>query len=328
VLAVALLVVGRTTGWQRSTIDTLSIVFVSIVLEALPFMMLGSLVGGLIEVFLSREWVSGVLSKRRWPAFLLAGLCGVVMPVCECAIIPVTRRLLRKGVPFAVAVAYLLAGPIVNPIVAGSTAVAYAWDWRVVGLRMACGYGIALVAAALMDVLFPGRSALRADKQHDHEHACACGHDHDHAPNGRRWPVWVKLIHALNHAAEDLLFVGQFLVIGAFVAALCQALISRQAFLSLAGAPSLSVLLMMLLAVVLNVCSEADAFVAASFRAHLPLSAQMAFLVLGPMLDLKLAAMYLSFVRKRAFAALAALTCGLVFAVMMLLEVFGWLRSG
>jgi len=323
-------------GWvlvsagSRPAARTLSITFVSIVLEALPFMMLGSLIGGLIEVFISRDRIAAVLPKRRWLAVFLAGLVGMVFPVCECAVIPVARRLLRKGIPFSAAVAYLLAGPIVNPIVAASTAVAYGWDWAIVGARLICGFGIAVFVGLMMDELFPGNRALLAPHQHgtakkNHAHACGCsGHHHKHTGHAqsesRLERALEKGVQALGHAADDLLNVSRYLIVGAFVAALAQTVIDRQALMALADTPPVSILLMMGMAVGLNLCSESDAFVAASFRMTLPISAQLAFMVLGPMLDLKLIAMYLSFVKKRALAVMAGMMCVLVFALMMLLE--------
>jgi hypothetical protein len=98
--------------------DGLVIVFVSIVLEAIPFMMLGSVVGGLIEVFVNRERLATMLSHNSWSTVFIAAGAGIVFPVCECAIVPVVRRLIGKGLPLGAAVAYLLGGPIVNPIVA------------------------------------------------------------------------------------------------------------------------------------------------------------------------------------------------------------------
>ena len=92
----------------------------------------------------------------------------------------------------------------------------------------------------------------------------------------------------MAHAASDFLEVAGFLVIGAFVAALVQSGIDRNYFLFLGEDSVLAVAAMMVLAVILNLCSAADAFVAASFRLTIPMSAQMAFMVLGPMLDLKL----------------------------------------
>ncbi len=116
-------------------------------------------------------------------------------------------------------------------------------------------------------------------------------------------------------------------MIGAFIASICQTVIPRHAFLTVAHAPAVAIMLLMGLAVVLNLCSGADAFVAASFGFVLPLSAQMGFMVLGPMLDLKLSAMYLSFIRKRTFVALVILMYGFVFALMMAYQYFipaGW----
>jgi uncharacterized protein len=303
--------------------------FVSIILEALPFVMLGSLLGGLVEVFVPREFIVRLLPRRKFLAILVAASLGLLLPVCECAVIPFTRRLVRKGVPFSTAVAYLLAGPIVNVLVGSATLMAYAWNWHILAARMIFGYVVAVTVALVIDRWFPGQSALLETKTesaadcgcgHDHDHQHEHNHDHDHAKSPES--IWKRLADAVNHAADDFLQVGQFLVIGAFVAAICQTIIPRHAFLALSHTPAVAILIMMGLAVALNLCSGADAFVASSFRSVLPLSAQMGFMVLGPMLDLKLSAMYLSFIRKRAFIALVVLMYSFVFALMIGWEYF------
>lgn len=325
VLACVALVVLR----DAPVMGTLAVTFVSIVLEALPFVLLGSLVGGLIEVFVSRDRLTALLPRSRTLAIFVAGCLGIVFPVCECAIIPITRRLIRKGVPFSVAIGYLIAGPIVNPLVAASTAVAYYGEALIVFARLVCGFTIAVFIALVMDEVFPGTSALRKDAtetlQHacEHEHGCRCGHGHEDRTHQPR-SLYGRLTQAGEHAADDFLHVSQFLIIGAFVAALSQAIVARQAFVALANTPTAAIGLMMTLAVLLNLCSEADAFVAASFRTTLPLSAQLAFMVLGPMLDLKLIAMYLSFVHKRALALMIVIMVGLVFGMTVFLNFFGW----
>jgi uncharacterized membrane protein YraQ (UPF0718 family) len=307
------------------TIRTLSISFVSIVLEAFPFLLLGSLAGGLVEVYLSAERLTALLPKRRLPALLAAGLLGLVLPLCECAVIPVTRRLIRKGLPFSVALTYLIAGPIVNPIVAASTAAAYLWNWEVVGLRLGSGFLIAVLVSLVVDFVFPRRKALRPAfaRQLDDNNGDSCGccsPEDDHSPNGAE--AAGRLKQAFSFAAEDFLYVSQFLIAGAFLAALSQTLLERQALLELGDTAPLAIMLMMGLAVALNLCSEADAFVAAAFRGALPFVSQLAFMVLGPMLDLKLAAMYLSFVRKRAFIVIATLMVLLVLGTMLLLNLY------
>ncbi len=323
---------------------TLGLSFVSIILEALPFVLLGSLLGGLFEVFVPREWVVRLLPERKIYAILVAGALGLLLPVCECAVIPFTRRIVRKGVPFSTAVAYLLAGPIVNLLVGSATLMAYGWNWKILWARMAFGYGVAVAVALVIDRFFPGHSALSnptmegvascshgCDHDHDHDHAhthdhgheSASAHDHSHSHDQKSAhhhdarSRWKQLAEAINHAGDDFLQVGQFLVLGAFIASICQTVIPRHAFLTMSNAPPLAIMTMMGLAVVLNLCSGADAFVAASFRSVLPLSAQMGFMVLGPMLDLKLSAMYLSFIKKRAFITLVVLMYSFVFTAMI-----------
>jgi uncharacterized membrane protein YraQ (UPF0718 family) len=295
---------------------TLGIIFVSIVLEALPFMLLGTLIGGFIEVFIPREKVTRWLPEGRWWTVFIGAGIGVLFPVCECAIVPVVRKLLQKGVPFSAAIAFLLGGPIVNPLVAASTAVAYFADWSIVIQRMVFGYCIAVGVGLLMGLLFTKAKAAHNE--------VSCEPDLKPAPEipeTGKPAAWAEKIGlAVNHAAGDFLDIGRFLVIGAFCAAVVQTLVPRQAFVAVMGTPGISILIMMLLALLLNLCSEADAFVAASFRSsQVPLAAQMAFMVLGPMLDIKLILMYLKVFRAPAIAVLASLTFISVFFSMVVM---------
>lgn len=312
-------------GSDSSTLNSLAIVFISIVLEAIPFMLMGSLVGGVIEAFLSRERMTALLPKRGWQTVCVAAAAGILFPVCECAVVPVVRRLVGKGFPFAAAIGYLLGGPIVNPVVAASTALAYAFDWRVVTLRLIGGYVLAVVIGLVMGRLFqnvPALIRIGADPVpascgclHDpHAAACGCGSTHN-----AETPVdWMdKAGAAFIHAKNDFLAVGHYLVIGAFIAALAQTVVERSLFMKVANLPMISVLLMMSLAILLNLCSEADAFIAASFQGMMPVSAQLAFLLTGPMLDLKLLLMYRSLFTKRAIVALAGLVAVMVFLFSM-----------
>jgi len=312
-------------GSDSSTLNSLAIVFISIVLEAIPFMLMGSLVGGVIEVFLSRERMTALLPKRGWQTVCVAAAAGILFPVCECAVVPVVRRLVGKGFPFAAAIGYLLGGPIVNPVVAASTALAYAFDWRMVTLRLIGGYFLAVVIGLAMGRLFQNAPAILAIEVDPTSSPCGCTHD-SHAPacgcastHAATAPVdWMdKAGAAFIHAKNDFLAVGHYLVIGAFIAALAQTHVERSLFTGLADIPSVSVLLMMSLAILLNLCSEADAFIAASFQGMMPVSAQLAFLLTGPMLDLKLLLMYRSLFTKRAIIALAGLVAVMVFLFSM-----------
>jgi len=299
---------------NRAPFHTLGIIFVSIVLEALPFMLLGTLIGGFIEVFISREKITRWLPQGSWWTVFVGAGIGIIFPVCECAVVPVVRRLLHKGVPLSAAVAFLLGGPIVNPIVAASTAVAYFADWSIVARRMIFGYLIAVAIGLLMSLFFTRAKAVRGEVFPHLFH----GDTVSTANHGKSPALGENTVLVVSHAAKDFLDIGRFLVIGAFFAALLQTLVPRQIFAAAVSTPVFSILLMMILAVVLNLCSEADAFVAASFRSSLvPLSAQLAFMILGPMLDIKLILMYLKIFQARAIVMLALLTFVAVFASMV-----------
>ncbi len=315
---VAMAVIMVVFGHGSPEVTTFAVIFVSIVLEAIPFMLLGSLISGLIEVFISKDRLASILPKRTFLTTLIAASAGLIFPVCECAIVPVVRRFLRKGIPLSAAIAYLLAGPIFNPVVGASTAVAYATGstgagWLMVAIRLGAGLVVAVGVGLVIGRL--GARAVVVPSDPD-EHT----HDH-HAPPGT--PLPMRVLASLRHGADEFLDVGQYLIIGAFVAAPGQTLITRQGDRVQAAAATAAIQLKTVMAVLLNLCSEADAFVAASFRTTLPMSAQMGFMVLGPMLDLKLIAMYLGVFRKRAIVVIAVVVFLSVFALMALLHMAG-----
>ncbi|MFH1153859.1 MAG: permease [Pseudomonadota bacterium] len=340
------------SGTDSAAINSLSITFVSIVLEAVPFMFVGSLIGGIIEAFVSREWMIGVLPRRGWLTVCIAAGAGMLLPVCECGVVPVVRRLMGKGLPQSAAIAYLLGGPIVNPIVAISTALAYTFNWNIVALRLGLGYTTAVTIGLIIGRLFKDRIAINAQNSQDNRNPFSCGCiSHimtpdrtgktgketvgleiiasetrtetlacgcSHRVQGTGWEN--RMGSAFLHAVDDFLSVGHYLVIGAFLAALAQTFIDRSVFMSITGIPFLSIVIMMVLAILLNLCSEADAFLAASFRGLMPLSAQMAFMLTGPMFDLKLLMMYKTVFKPRAIVALSALILVIVLGVSTGLE--------
>lgn len=334
-LVVAAVLALPWSGLPVATVRTFGVTFVSIVLEALPFVLLGAVLGGLVEAFVPRDRIAALLPRRTTPGILLAAALGLTLPACECAIIPLARRLVGKGVPFSVALAYLLGGPIVNPLVAASTYVAFGGDWLIVAARLICGYSVAACVALIFAEVYPGTAALLPAAAGDaDEHACGCGQGDTCAPDGTehsdhaaepqnaagRGARWLA---AARCASDDFLDITQYLVLGAIAAALAQTFIARTLFLSLAETPAAAIGGMQAFAVALNLCSEADAFVAGTFYGVLPTAALLAFMVLGPMLDLKLVAMYLSFVKRGAVTLLAGLLIAVVFALSFALHLAG-----
>ena len=299
--AVAAVIVARAAGVAGSeTLATFGVIFTSIVVEALPFILLGAIASALIAVYVPARAFTRIGRLPRWLQVPAAAAAGFAMPVCECGSVPVARRLITRGLRADAGIAFMLAAPIVNPIVLASTWVAYGAAGKALEMtaaRAGLGLVVAVAAGALIG-RHGGDSLLRErPRLHDgHDH----GAEHDHHHDGSRASGFVE------HVTSDFLFMGRFLVLGAAVAALLQTAFPQSLLSSVAGAPLVGALALMAMAVVLSLCSEADAFVAVSFTAF-PLGSQLAFLVLGPVVDAKLAALYGATFRRRFVLRLLAI---------------------
>jgi len=361
--------------------DQLILVFTSIIYEALPFIVLGVVLAGLLEEFVPQQAIARVIPANRLFAIGLGAVLGIIFPMCECGIIVVMRRLLRKGLPLSVCVAYVLAGPVINVVVLTSTFVAFNYPdeknwilggpWGMVGLRAGLAFVVAVITAWIVDgqwrrygtdLLHPsvtvGLRTMTAENDEDAR---------DGRPASRLIlsalgnllilkPVWFLLIGAYQAirgdsawrrhfanvtetALNDFVDIMAFLILGACLAAAGR-LVLREGTADIQEAPaaakddaqdkagdakaqggpasakkdapresklvttlrdypSVAILMMMAFAILFCLCSEADAFVAANFQVFWPPASKLAFLVLGPMLDLKLYLMYTRVFRPR-----------------------------
>jgi uncharacterized membrane protein YraQ (UPF0718 family) len=308
------------------------LVFTSIVYEALPFIVLGVIIAGLLEEFVPQQFIAKIVPKNRVLAIALGGLLGLVFPMCECGIIPVMRRLLRKGMPLSLCISYLLAGPVINVVVLTSTYVAFDYtptkeEGHVFGgpanvmlLRAGFAYLVAFNVGLLVEWLSrkPGIELLsplvtRGLKQNTNDDEVA-------APK----TTMERLNNITGTALNDFVDIMAFLILGAILAAIGRALVQDTDFSTVVKSnPPLAILIMMGLAILFCLCSEADAFVAANFPAVFPPASKLAFLVLGPMMDFKLYMMYTRVFRPRLIWTIIAAVVIQVFVYMMLLHYFG-----
>lgn len=245
-------------------------VFVAIVLQAIPFLLLGTLLSSLLATFVRPETVTRMMPRRRVLAVPVAGLAGMTLPTCECTTVPIAGRMIATGFPTSAALAFLLSAPAINPVVLAATAVAFPQTPMLVVARLVAS----LLLSVLMGVLWEwlGRPEWMRPPPRIHVH------------EGSRATTF-RLV--LQH---DFLQAGGFLVLGALFSATLNVAINPDWTATVAGMPVVSVLVLGLLAVVLAVCSEADAFVAASLSGF-SLTAKLAFLVVGPAVDVKLVAL-------------------------------------
>jgi uncharacterized membrane protein YraQ (UPF0718 family) len=287
-------------------LTTFGIVFASIVIEALPFILLGAVVSAGMAVFIPDRFFSRIGKLPRRLQLPGATLAGFTFPVCECGSVPIGRRLISRGLHPSAGLGFMFSAPILNPIVLASTWVAFGGGTR--GAEMVVGRAsLGFIVAMAAGFVIAGRDAelLRNKPAGD---GCAAGHDHDHGDAPSRAGAF------LEHLIGDALFMGRFLILGAAASALMQTFVPQNVLSSVAGAAVIGVLALMAFAFMLSLCSEADAFVATSFTAF-PVSAQLGFLVFGPIFDAKLAAIYGAtfrppFIRRLLLVAVPVILCG------------------
>lgn len=296
--------------WLWDRLNVFATVFLGIFVEAVPYLLLGTLASGLVEVFLDREQMSRWVSGRPAAAAVSGALMGMVFPVCECGVVPLTRRLFHKGLPLSAGVSFLLAAPVLNPIVILSTAAAFGWGemlfWRV---------GLSLVIAVVTGLLF----SVEKDAGNVLRPSLTLAHDHDHAHEMAQASFSEKVRKALLITADEFFEMGRYLVIGSMLAAALQTFISQSVLLAVGSGPLLSVLVMLGLAILLSICSTVDAFVALGFVGTFSFGSVLSFLVFGPMVDIKSVLMYLQVFKRRsviyivAIPFLMSLLSGLIF---------------
>ncbi|GAB1339058.1 permease [Streptomyces sp. E-15] len=267
---IALYLVGRWT--ETPAMQAWRTVCLAVTVQALPFLLLGTALSGAINAFVPARVFTRVLPRHPALAVPVAGVAGVVLPGCECASVPVANSLIGRGVTPAAAFAFLLSAPAINPVVLTATAVAFPAQPAMVAARLLASLGTASVMGWLW--LWLGRAEwLRPVQRHS-----------GHQAGGSRWREFRAGFR------QDFLHAGGFLVVGAMAAATFNVAVPRSLLDTFSGSPWLSVVFLAGLAIVLAVCSEADAFVAASLSGFSPV-ARLAFMVVGPMVDLKLIAL-------------------------------------
>jgi len=303
--------------WFTFNLHDFTVSFLSILLEGVPFMLIGTLISGVIDSFVPAEAIERRLPKNATAAIAVCGVLGTILPMCECGVVPVIRRMLKKGLPVSSAMAYLLAAPIVNIVVAVSTFSAFRGQnpGLMTSLRLSLGFVVAFLVAHLVHrlplawVLNRNMYAtISRQKKHDIEDGedANTGLRLGFANKGAKALVEAressgflrKIIGAIRCAAYDFLDIGFYLILGAAIASVFNTAVARESITPLASDPAYATAAMMGLAMLLSLCSTSDAFIAANFVAF-PFVAKLGFLVLGPMMDLKLLFMYQMVFRKR-----------------------------
>ena len=285
----------------------IAIYFTTIMLEAIPFLLLGALISAIIEEFVSEERISKMIPKNRVLGSLVGIFLGLFIPACDCAVIPIAMRLKKKKVPTNVIVSFMLASPIISPVVLLSTFFAFGETEKMLlfGFEMPklfvyrtiFGVVVALVVGIILDIICKD-AVLKEETyehhhhHHDHEHihihtcnhhheGCSCSHhEKETGPLGR-----VKNI--INIMYGDFMGIISYMAVGAILAATMQILLPISNIGGIVQNKYISTFIMMLLAFALSLCSTSDAFIARTFMNSLSKNSILAFILLGPMIDIK-----------------------------------------
>lgn len=333
-LVAGLVVAGLTSAWltgafNAAGLSNFMVVFSSLLIGAIPLVMLGAFVSACIGTFVPESAFARIGRLPEPLQIPAAGMAGFAFPVCECGSVPVARRLVARGLIPSAAVTFMLAAPILNPIVILSTSVAYRGRdifWPMVLGRIGLGFIVAMAVGWVVGArdragflrAAPGVPAdscdhgagcqcSHSDAGHGHDHA----HDHDHGSRPERF---------FGYFAGDFVYMGRFLILGAAVAAALQTLVPQSILSGVAGVPVVDLIAMMALAFALSLCSESDAFVAASF-VQFGVGPQLAFLVFGPMMDSKLVFLYNATFSKGFLKTLLVVAAGVTVVGTLWVEV-------
>lgn len=294
-------------------IKNIGVIFTSIFFESLPFLLLGAFISALIETFVSNEKIVKLIPKNKVLGSIVGVFLGFFLPACDCAVIPISKRLLKKKVPINVAISFMLASPIINPVVLLSTYYAfYNTEPKIFWLRLIFGIVISLIIGTIMGIIFNKKKVITNSSDEDEDIECLececdhCHHDHDN-----------KFMSVIKHTALDFFDVVKYLMFGALLASLVQVLLPRDVLLVFNNNSILSIIVLMVFAYLISLCSTSDSFVGKSLLSSFGQSSIVAYLLLGPMIDIKNTIVLLGNYKKKFVFTLI----GLIFITIFIFSV-------
>jgi uncharacterized protein len=315
--------------FQSQSFNLFATMFLSIILEAIPFLLLGTFLSSIIEIFIPEEFFQKYIPKNKFLALLMASFIGLIFPVCECAVIPVAARLLKKKVPLYFAITFILAVPIINIPVMLSTYYAFSTHIHIFLLRIFLGFIIAYSIGLIISAYKKEALIENINRISD---SCECNHCHGNDDDCKKDGLKVvtekhfsfkqlsdKISIISTHTIEEFFETGKYLLFGAIIASLFQSTIPRSALVGITTNSLYSSVIMIFLSYILSICSQTDAFIARSFLGQFPQGAIIGFMVTGAMIDIKNTFMLSRVFKKEFFLRLIILIIllGLISSIVL-----------
>ncbi|MBF0979670.1 MAG: permease [Clostridiales bacterium] len=329
-------------------IKDISVLFISIILEALPFLLLGSLISAIIQEYISDDFFKKVIPKNPILGSIVGVILGFFIPACDCAVIPIALRLKKKNVPLNVCISFMLSSPIINPVAILSVVYAFKSTmpeiaiWRLVG-----GVIVSIVVGVIMSIMykrdediFYGNAVIDdgcVHCGHNHRHEmhnseCHCDDGHgEHSHNGNhechchgedegkhKKKFTRRMLNVIDHTKGDFLDVIKYMIFGSLITATLQILMAKFNITLGANNSILQMIVMMAFAYIVSLCSTADSFIAKTFIYEMSKSSILAYLIFGPMIDIK-NTLYLAEKCKKSFVTKFIIVLSLVTFVVSLI---------
>ena len=329
-------------------IKDISVLFISIILEALPFLLLGSLISAIIQEYISDDFFKKVIPKNPILGSIVGVILGFFIPACDCAVIPIALRLKKKNVPLNVCISFMLSSPIINPVAILSVVYAFKSTmpeiaiWRLVG-----GVIVSIVVGVIMSIMykrdediFYGNAVIDdgcVHCGHNHRHEmhnseCHCDDGHgEHSHNGNhechchgedegkhKKKFTIRMLNVIDHTKGDFLDVIKYMIFGSLITATLQILMAKFNITLGANNSILQMIVMMAFAYIVSLCSTADSFIAKTFIYEMSKSSILAYLIFGPMIDIK-NTLYLAEKCKKSFVTKFIIVLSLVTFVVSLI---------
>lgn len=304
-------------------IKNISIIFTSILFESMPFLLLGAFISSIIETYVSNETMARIIPKNKVLGSIVGIFLGFFLPACDCAVIPVAKRLVKKKVPINVAVSFMLASPIINPVVLLSTYYAFFKNNpEIFWFRLLFGVLIALIIGIIMGFIFKDKEVIN-NEMIDECCSCDCHHDHEHHHHHHhKHTLKGDFLSICNHTANDFFEVIKYLMFGAFIASLVQVLLPRSILIVFNNNQALSIIVLMLFAYLISLCSTSDSFIGKSLLSSFSKASIMGYLLLGPMIDIKNTFVLLGNYKKSFVISLISLIFIVTFICSLLVVMF------
>lgn len=279
--------------------------FLGMLVQSFPFLLAGTVLSSALHFFVSERTLDRFLGQSSFKAVPAALIASMAFPVCDCASVPVASRLMRKGVNISAVVTYMLASPILNPVVIASTFFAFPDRTGLCTGRIALGVMIPVTIGLILGKFFSRGNATRTTYAQAHDAECGC-HEHSHV-NERTF--FSKFTAMLVHAGDEFVAVSPYIITGAAISSLVQIAVPREALAvtSVSSRFLVHPLVMIGAAFLLSVCSTSDAFIARGFSSAFSGGSVLAFMTAGPMIDVKNILMMFPYFRKRFIITLSVL---------------------